>query len=188
MFRFLQKDNIYPLKETYVDLGLSVKWATCNIGAISPEDGGDYFAWGEINRKNAFSLENSKTYECEISNISGNSNYDVARANLGHPWRIPTKFEVEELINKCTFTWTTQGGRKGYKVTSKTNGNSIFIPAAGRKNGTILSFKEGQGSYWTDMPHEKDKRSAYCFYFGSKNYYIDWGYRDHGRTIRPVFD
>ena len=124
----------------YVDLGLSVKWATCNVGATSPEDYGDYFAWGETETKSEYTEENSATYGLSISQLesqgyidgAGNLNpqYDAAAANWGGDWRMPTVAEMWELINNCTWTWTTQNGVSGYNVEGP-NGNSIFLPAAG---------------------------------------------------------
>ena len=119
----------------YVDLGLSVKWATCNVGAKSPEDYGSYFAWGETTKKDTYTKENSKTKGKSFGDISGNSAYDAARANWGSTWRLPTKAECQELIDNCTWTLTTYNGKKGYKVVSKKNNNSIFLPAAGGRYG-----------------------------------------------------
>lgn len=98
----------------YVDLGLpsGLKWATCNVGANSPSEYGDYYAWGETTTKTSYTYENSKTYNKKIGDIGGNASYDAARANWGGTWRMPTKEEFDELLNKCTCTWTTQGGKK----------------------------------------------------------------------------
>ena len=172
----------------WVDLGLSVKWATCNVGASSPSDYGNYYAWGETSTKSEYTEENSKTYGRNISDISGNSNYDAARANWGSPWRMPTKSEMEELVNKCTWTWTTQSGHNGYKVTSKTNGNSIFLPAAGWRCGTSLDFAGENGYFWCSTPYESDTRFAYNLRFNSGFQYVDWYNRYYGRTVRPVCD
>ncbi len=85
-----------------VDMGLSVKWATCNVGASIPEEVGDYFAWGEVLPKEKYSNENSITYgDPTIGNIAGNAQYDAATANWGGSWRIPTEEELRELKNKC---------------------------------------------------------------------------------------
>lgn len=101
----------------YIDLGLSVKWATCNVGASSSEEYGSYFAWGETIPKNIYLKE---TY--------------LPDKNFNKVFRLPTKEEFKELLNKCTWTWTLQNGVKGYKVTGP-NGKSIFLPAAGQQNG-----------------------------------------------------
>ena len=88
----------------WVDLGLpsGVKWATCNVGASDPWEYGDYFAWGETSPKSEYTKENSKTYNRNMGDISGNPNYDAARANWGGSWRIPTKKEFHELGTECT--------------------------------------------------------------------------------------
>ena len=114
----------------YVDLGLSVKWATCNVGASKPEEYGDYFAWGETSTKEEYTEENSLTYGKKMSDIAGNAQYDAARANWGGSWRMPTEYEWQELIDKCKWEWGKVTGVKVNKVTGP-NGNSIFLPAAG---------------------------------------------------------
>ena len=116
----------------WVDLGLSVKWATCNVGASKPSDYGNYYAWGETKTKPTYTEENSKTYGKSSYNydIGGKSSVDAARANWGGTWRLPTMAECQELVDKCTWTPTTQGGSNGCRV-SGPNGNSIFLPAAG---------------------------------------------------------
>ena len=87
----------------YVDIGLpsGLKWATCNVGASSPEDYGDYFAWGETSPKAEYTWENSVTYGEQMSDISGNAQYDAATANWGGSWRMPTKEQMEELVEHC---------------------------------------------------------------------------------------
>ena len=169
----------------YVDLGLSVKWATCNVGASSPEDYGDYFAWGETKTKSTFKESNSVTYGKQMSDIKGNSQYDAARANWGGSWRLPTKKEMEELKNKCTWTWTTQSGVKGYKVTGP-NGNSIFLPAAGYSRGSSLNRAGEYGLYWSSTPNENDTNRAYNLFFYSSNQNVSWYGRDNGLSVRPV--
>ena len=123
----------------YVDLGLpsGLKWATCNVGASSPSDYGNYYAWGETSTKSEYTESNSKTRGKNMGDIGGNSAYDAARANWGGSWRLPTKAEFEELLNRCTWTWTSQNGHKGYLVKGP-NGRSIFIPAAGGRDGSSL--------------------------------------------------
>ena len=89
----------------YVDLGLpsGLKWATCNVGASKPEDFGNYYAWGETSPKDEYTEDNCSTYEKQINDISGNAQYDAARANWGGKWRLPTKSEMQELRYKCTW-------------------------------------------------------------------------------------
>ena len=171
----------------YVDLGLSVKWATCNVGASKPSDYGDYYAWGETSTKSSYNSDNCETWNKSIGDIRGTSR-DVAHVKWGGSWRMPTKAEFDELCNSdnCTWTWTTQGGHKGYKVTSKKNGNSIFLPAAGWRLGTSLYYREELGNYWRSTPYESNPQYAYGLYFNSGNHSTDWSSRSYGRTVRPV--
>ena len=170
----------------YVDLGLSVKWATCNVGANSPEDYGNYYAWGETKTKTRYTESNSKTYGKIINDIKGNSKYDAARANWGSTWRLPTKAELEELEKNCTWQWITQNGVKGYKVTSKKNGNSIFLPAAGYRYRLSHFYAGENGYYWSSTPNESNTNYSYYLHFNSDCHYVNWDYRDLGRPIRPV--
>ena len=171
----------------YVDLGLpsGLKWATCNVGASSLEEYGDYYAWGEIETKSEYTEDNSKTDGKWMSDISGNSIYDVARAKWGGSWRLPTEKELEELESKCTWEWTTQNGKKGYKVTGP-NGNSIFMPAAGFRNGSSLDCAGEDADYWSSSPYGSYKVSAYYLSFNSSIHYVDYSSRYYGQTVRPV--
>ena len=171
----------------YVDLGLSVKWATCNVGASKPEEYGNYYAWGETNTKNEYNWENSVTYGKNFSDIGGNPAYDVACKQWGSTWRLPTKAEFDELRNEnnCTWTWTEQNGVKGYKVTSRKNGNSIFLPAAGWRHGTSLYNQGIYGRYWSSTPRKKDSGNACDLNFGG-GYRSGWYERYGGRSVRPV--
>ena len=171
----------------YVDLGLSVKWATCNVGASSPEDYGNYYAWGETATKSSYDADNSKTFRKSSYNydIGGNSSLDAARANWGGTWRLPTKAEMEELIDKCTWAWTTQGGKNGYKVTGP-SGRSIFLPAAGYRDGSSLYYAGLDGYYWTSTPNEDYANIAYYLNLYDSDRYVVWFDRFHGRSVRPV--
>lgn len=186
----------------YVDLGLSVKWATCNVGATSPEDYGDYFAWGETSPKSEYTWANLKY--CNDTSGDSFSKYnqnqggtrdnrttlelsdDAARANWGGNWRMPTRAEQDELRDKCTWTWTTMNGKNGYKVTSKSNGNSIFLPAAGYRYGSTLDRAGSYGYYCSSSLSTSDSYRAYCLYFRSG--YVGWGSngRHFGQSVRPV--
>ncbi|MBS7347104.1 MAG: DUF1566 domain-containing protein [Muribaculaceae bacterium] len=172
----------------YVDLGLSVKWATCNVGAGSPSDYGDFYAWGETSTKSSYDQDNSKTYGKSMGNIGGNSSYDVVRYRWGGSWRLPTAAELEELKTKCTLTWPTQGGHNGYKVTSKTNGKSIFLPAAGYRIGTSPYCDGEEGDYWSSTPNESNAHDAYILYFKSSSHRVDWINRIFGFSVRPVVE
>ena len=174
----------------YVDLGLpsGLKWATCNVGASKPEEYGNYYAWGETSTKSNYTTDNSVTNGKNFSDIGGNPAYDVARKQWGSSWRLPTKAEFEELLNEnnCTWTWTTQNGIKGYKVTSKKNGNSIFVPAAGWRNGTSLYYQGTYGFYWSSTPYESDSFYACSLNFGSGHHSTDSNFRSYGQSVRPV--
>lgn len=185
----------------YIDLGLSVKWATCNVGAVSPEDYGDYFAWGETTTKSTY---NWSTYKwCEGSydtqtKYCKNSDYgivdnktilelsdDAANANWGGDWRMPTYADKEELFTKCTWTWEQKNGVNGYTVTGP-NGNSIFLPAAGYFNDSDLSAAGTLGFYWDSLLTSTYSYCALALSFGSGG--IQWygDYRYYGRSVRPV--
>ena len=169
----------------WVDLGLSVKWATCNVGASSPSDYGNYYAWGETRTKSEYTEDNCSTNGVDLGDISGDVRYDAARANWGGTWRLPTQAEMQELIGKCTWTWTSQGGHDGYRVTGP-NGSSIFLPAAGYRRGSSLYYAGDDGFYWSSTPYESDARRAYCLYFYSSDLGLYWDDRSHGQSVRPV--
>ena len=216
----------------YVDLGLSVKWATCNVGAEKPEDAGLYFAWGETEGYTAntsdgrlFNWANYKWMDHTINDWKGCTKYtcadgqtsaswyaggtyigtkvdgtlyknlttlqpedDAATANWGGSWRMPTDDELTELRNtsNCTWTWTTQGGKKGYKVTSKKNGNSIFLPAAGYRGGGSLSNAGSYGYYWSSSLSASGSSNADYSYFYSGRVDSNYGSRCSGQSVRPV--
>lgn len=171
----------------YVDLGLpsGLKWATCNIGASSPEDYGNYYAWGEIEPKSTYTEDNSITYRVEMEDISGNPQYDAATANWGSTWRMPTREECEELVEECTWEWTTQNGVYGMKVTGP-NGNYIFLPAAGYRYGSSLYGAGENGFYWSSTPHSGDFYAC-RLYFNSGHCSVNYVHdRYFGRSVRPV--
>ena len=177
----------------YVDLGLpsGVMWATCNVGANSPSDYGNYYAWGETSPKSSYDTDNSKTYGNSSYNrdIGGNASTDAARANWGGTWRLPTEAEFQELIDNCTWTWTTQGGHNGYKVTSKKKGyegRSIFLPAAGWRNGSSLNDAGEYCLYWSSSPDGSYSIHARGLLFSSSTHSTGWGYRSNGFSVRPV--
>lgn len=181
-----------------IDLGLpsGTKWASCNVGASAPEDYGDYFAWGETTTKDSYTDDNSVTYGVSYSTlqskgiIDSNGNltakYDAATANWGKDWHTPTQTQIRELFNNCEWTWSSKDGVNGYLVTGS-NGNSIFLPAAGYRYGTSLHYAGSDGFYWSSTADEDLSDYAYRLYFFSGdddwNYY---GYRDYGQSVRPV--
>ena len=168
----------------YVDLGLSVKWATCNIGANTPEEFGQYFAWGETTTKAEYTDENSTTYGKTMNDISGNAQYDAATANWGGSWRMPTSDELNELRTKCTWAWTTQNGVNGYKVTGPSGAN-IFLPAAGNRYGSSLYYAGSDGYYWSSAP--LDDR-AYGLNVGSSYHRMYYYRRCYGLSVRSVLE
>lgn len=180
------KGSVYESQE-YVDLGLSVKWATCNVGTTSPEGFGDFYAWGETNPKWEYTKENSETWNISIGNISGKELYDVAKVKLGKGWRIPTEYEAQELVDRCTWIPTVQNGVSGTKVVGP-NGKSIFLPAAGYYYGNSHDSVAYNGRYWTSTPYNNRPNCAYYLYFSNGRHYVNWYRRFQGHPIRPVMD
>lgn len=170
----------------FVDLGLpsGVKWATCNIGAESPNEYGNYYAWGETKTKSNYS-SGSVTYGKKIGDISGRTRYDAAASSMGAPWRMPTKNDFDELKEYCVWEWASMGGKKGFKVTGP-NDEYIFLPAAGYKRGSSLGYANQYGYYWCSEPHGEFGDNAYDLYFNGNNVKLHWNNRNYGLTIRPV--
>ena len=186
----------------YVDLGLptGIKWATCNVGATKPEEYGGYYAWGETEEKENYEWSTYKWWNVTSNTITKyciNSRYgtvdnktvldledDVANVKWGGDWRMPTLEEQKELCTSCTWTWTSLNGVNGYTVTGP-NGNSIFLPAAGNRNGTYLNYSGSSSYYWSSSLYD-NSGYAYYLYFDSGDY--DWSNnsRYYGRSVRPV--
>ena len=203
---FLEGTN-EEIKEEHewVDLGLpsGTLWATCNIGANGPEEYGDYFAWGETEPKTTYdwsTYKYCKGTDDTMTKYCTNSSYgtvdnkielepsdDAATVNWGSDWQMPSLEQLKELYNSSytTTTWTTMNGVYGRKITSKSNGNSIFLPAAGYRVGTSLSGAGGDGCYWSRSLYTSS-RSAYYLYFYSSYIGTGNGYRFHGQSVRPV--
>lgn len=191
----------------WVDLGLSVKWATCNVGASSPEGYGSYFAWGETSPKSRFEWDNLKYCTAgdrwdnlKFSKYVAESKYgsvdnktkldlsdDTARANWGGSWRMPTDEEFDELRDNCIWNWTTVNGKAGYEVTSTLNGNSIFLPAAGVRYRSLLDGDGSEGDYWSSSLYKSYSYLARSLSFNSGNHDSDYDFRRNGRSVRPVF-
>lgn len=192
-----------------VDLGLSVKWASWNVGANNPWEYGDYYAWGETETKSSYtwtnykfrtsgdSYDNVKFSKYNTSSSCGTVDNkttldpedDVAHVKWGGSWRMPTKYEQDELRTNCTWTWTTLNGVNGYLVTSNKagyNDRSIFLPAAGISDGTDLYSVGSQGYYWSSSLDTGYPYVAYSLYFYSD--YVDWNgsNRYYGQSVRPV--
>ena len=180
------QDKQIQKSDEAVDLGLpsGLKWASCNIGASSPEERGEYFAWGEIDPKSNYTDFNSITRKKRMKQINSDANFDVATAKLGASWYIPTNADFEELINNCTWEWTTLNGVNGYMITGS-NGNSIFLPATGYRDGASCNNDETSGEYWSSTPHKDAEYSYYLCYTGN-SYYTFYNCRYVGRCVRPV--
>ena len=184
----------------YVDLGLpsGLLWATCNVGAETPEEYGNYYAWGETTTKSTYSSSNSATYGLTNSQLQSQgyidseinltAQHDAAAVNWGGDWRMPTYEEQKELLNNCTWTWTTHNGVSGYKVTSKVNSNYIFLPAAGYRYGSLLYNAGSNGYYWSSNPIGSDSGSAHRLYFSSSFQRMIYDGRYYGQSVRPVLE
>lgn len=181
----------------WVDLGLSVKWATSNVGASSPSDYGGYYAWGETSTKSRYDWDNCfdciddkgdnwGTYRLDGQTyITPSSGYDTAYENWGSTWRMPTDAENEELCKKCNWTWTSKNGHNGYTVTGP-NGNSIFLPAAGYCRGTGSHLVGSYGYYWSSSLTSFYSGCARYMFFNSSEYDTDYNGRSLGLSVRPV--
>ena len=191
----------------YVDLGLpsGLKWATCNVGATKPEEYGNYYAWGETEPKMTYSWATYKWCYGTLKTLTKyntNSNYgtvdnktmldpadDAARANWGGAWRMPTDAECQELIDNCTWTWTNDyngTGVAGRIVTSKTNGNFIFLPAAGCRRDDGLVDAGRSGYYWSSSLYYP--YNAWYVGFDSGDVSRGSSYRCYGLSVRPVLE
>ncbi len=186
----------------YVDLGLSVKWATCNVGAKSSWEYGNYYAWGETKPKKTYDWSTYK-YCCYGSDItltkyctkSSNGTVDnktvleksddVAYATFGGKWRMPTEAEWTELRTKCNWTWVTYNGVTGYKVEAS-NGNSIFLPAAGCRYESSIYDPVVNGYYWSSSLYESDPNGAWGVIFDSYDVLRVNGFRYYGQSVRLV--
>ncbi|MBQ0031128.1 MAG: InlB B-repeat-containing protein [Bacteroidales bacterium] len=188
----------------YVDLGLpsGILWATCNVGATTPEEYGDYFAWGETEPKEVYSDnpykwnkdtgEKDKWGNTIYEYIYGSDNLDAeddaATANWGSAWRMPTTAELAELINSCDWNWAEDyngSGVNGKLGTSKVNGNTIFLPAIGFRNDTIL-YDGSNGLYWSSMLKVNEPDLAHCLYFNSGNIFWNQIGVGAGLPVRAV--
>lgn len=181
-----------------VDLGLSsgILWATCNIGASSPSEIGDYFAWGEREPKDVYGWDTYKLCRGSYNSIFKytetdgkkvlDSQDDVAKSMLGGEWRIPTKEDMEELVEECEWKWTSLNGQLGWKVIGSNN-NYIFLPASGAASSYRIAGVNELGRYWT-ATRDESNYSAYNLRFkdGTDTIVVVDDTRFYGRTIRPV--
>ena len=202
-----------PADVQAVDLGLpsGLYWASCNVGATTPEGYGYYFAWGETDSKKDYSWATYKyanvgefyhhkfTKYCTDAS-SGDNGFidnktvlepedDAATANWGDVWRMPTDAEWTELREQCTWTWTAQNGVNGYQVASKTNGNSIFLPAAGFRDGNAAPYVAGRrGYYGSSSLLENSSDDIWIVTFNHEKVERDNDKRNKGLSVRPVQD
>ena len=176
-----------------IDLGLSVKWASCNVGATKPEEYGGYYTWGETEEKENYSWE---TYKHSTNSYFTQGYYktkldlkdDVAYVKWGGNWRMPTRAEQEELRAKCKWEWSSYKGVEGYKVTGP-SGNYIFLPGAGCIDGMTNSHSFAlSGCYWSSELSYYDKEPNLLYFFhNDDDYYINTYEGCHwGLTVRPV--
>lgn len=171
----------------FVDLGLSVKWADCNIGAKSVSEAGDYFAWGEVKPKGNYSEQNSATRGIILNTDNGMKDKDAANINWGGNWRLPTPDDMKELFTHCEWTWTELDGINGYKIIGP-NGNTIFLPAVGKKKGDSVLRKNIDGMYSTSGTFEHTQEIARQMNFDNHWHWITWINRYEGLPVRPVLD
>ena len=186
----------------YVDLGLpsGTLWATCNVGASVPEEYGDYFAWGETAPKDEYYWYNYKWYtrdyyikkyvtDSRNGFTDGKTELDIeddaAFVNWGPSWRMPSDDQQMELINKCTMTWTTRNGVNGRLMTGP-NGNSIFLPAAGRSFSSGFIVVGSEGYYWSRTLYLYDNIFAHTLNFGMGFMFWDEEFRYNGLSVRAV--
>lgn len=192
-----------------VDLGLSVKWASFNLGASKPEEYGDYYAWGETQTKNSYYKSNYKWYnngsDIKLTKYcpTDYTDYwdgtgtpdgktvldledDAAYANWGGTWRMPTGSEWYELLTGCQWEWTTYEGTNGYRVYNVENGNSIFLPAAGLRVGLNVNGVEESGRYWCPSIEDRPYFPLNVI-LGPDGAGLSTGIRrEYGFSIRPV--
>ena len=179
----------------YVDLGLKVKWATCNVGAEKPEEYGDYFAWGETAAKSDYSWA---TYKFTTDDGGTFTKYtgsdktlldaadDAATANWGNDWRTPRKEQWDELMAHTNREWTTMNGVEGWLFTSRRNGKRLFLPAAGYRWDGELNNAGSYGCYWSSSLYTSDPSYAWSFAFNAGNTGMSCDGRYDGQSVRAV--
>ena len=194
----------------YVDLGLpsGTLWATMNVGANSPEDYGDYFAWGETAPKDVYGVSTYKWFDSSSHKLTkyctnssdGHNGFvddkteldpedDAATANWGEMWRMPSLEQIQELANNCTTQWTTINEVNGVLFTSNINGASLFVPAAGYHENQVLSNAGFSGSYWTRTLYSHLPLGAFNLFFVQNQNYVQptlTGERTRGHSVRAV--
>ena len=204
-----------PVEYVDLGLPSGLKWAKCNLGASKPSDYGDYYSWGETAPKADYDWPTYKWMQAGKSNSNYITKYtvadgqtwgiwydssgafigdnktvlaaadDAATANLGSPWRMPTADEIKELIDNCTWIWTTQDGVNGYQVDGP-NGNAIFLPASGEREDSGLIDAGTKARYWSSSLRTTLNSYAHHIYFDSGNYERQGVLRCYGYSVRPV--
>lgn len=167
-----------------VDLGLSVKWAAYNVGALNVDDSCSYFAWGETEEKDNYNW--TKDGGDGLKTLQAGD--DPATKNWGSKWRTPTLDEIKELFDKTKCEWIWDATKKGYTIKGLKTGDSIFLPITGFRDGTDLKGIGTDGVYWSSSVFESAPTSAYFFNFNSVQHH--WGYisRYYGLSVRAVTD
>ncbi len=203
--------SLSPSDPTAIDLGLpsGTKWRSMNLGASAPEEVGMYFQWGDTQGytadqvgsgtgKKAFASDFSDykyfendaftKYNSTDGKTTLESGDDAAVAALANPWVMPTKTQFEELINSeyTTTEWVTVNGVAGRRITSKSNGNSVFLPAAGVASDGSVGVVGGGGYYWSSSLGGEDENFAWYLYFDDGDVSVDDGGRFDGFSVRPV--
>ena len=189
-----------------IDLGLpsGTKWACCNVGAESPKDYGGYFSWGETEEKDVYSpksylyctgddTDGDGWYDENVSYIETaedfgdviSGTHDVAHVKWGDSWQMPNLEQIRELLDNCSSEWMTVNDVEGRCFTGP-NGASIFLPAAGCRNGSMRILVGTDGNYWTNTWSTYDASNASELNFDSHNAYTGNTYRYYGRSVRPV--
>ena len=187
---FTERQSLPLTKPDYVeavDLGLSVRWANCNVGATKPTESGAFFAWGETSEKEIYDWDSYVDSDCTAlrSSISGTLN-DAAYVAWGDQWRLPSLVEMQELCDRCTWTWCDEDGVTGCRVTGP-SGASIFLPAAGVRQGGTGYLSNSYGSY---LSGNADATNCYyarsLVFYKDASHWIDTSLRDYGQVARAV--
>lgn len=179
--------SISVCAQNAIDLGLSVKWADRNVGASSAFDYGTLYGWGDVNGSQKLQNLNKYPTSTPPKNICG-TQYDIARAQWGGKWRMPTIEEIAELRNKCTVKFiTTNDNMSGFLLTGP-NGNSIFFPLAGIRKGSLVTNRNKVGYYWSGTLGNGDNRAAEAFYLYNNCEIEQCFFRYYGFSVRPVLD
>lgn len=187
-----------PCPPGAVDLGLSVYWASCNLSedgfVKSPEQFGDYYAWGELEPKSEYNWSTYKWCNGSYNSLTKYDSWkealdesdDAAHVKLGDRWRIPSDNNWTELKLNCEWRLTTQNGVYGILVTGS-NGNSIFFPSAGYRHNTDYYEVGSEGYYWSSTRSKDIDYAAWNLLFNSDDVLVDYMERDLGALVRPVY-